>query len=251
MKLSRPLAVLDLETTDAEPTACAIVEFAVTILNPDGTRKQWQKRFKPWKPISDGAAEVTGITNEMVADCPPFSDFAGIIDRSLKGKDLAGYNINSFDIVALDEELRRSNYRLDLTGVSVIDAFRIFQVKEPRDLTAAVKKYAGREHVDAHGAQADAEATADVLLGQLAMYDDLAAMSLPELAAFCRRDGREVADLAGKLYRKDGVLYYGFGKCRDVAVQDDPGFGWWMLRQTSPPFPAGTCEILRKELEGC
>jgi DNA polymerase-3 subunit epsilon len=247
MTLTRPLAVFDLETTDPEASTCAIFEFGVTVIHPDGSRKQWSKRFKPWKPITPGAEEVTGVTNAMVADCPPFSESAAFIHRSISGKDIAGYNVYGFDIVALDQELRRCALKLDLTGVHVIDAFGIFSNKEPRNLTAAVMKYCGRSHEDAHGAQADADATADVLLAQVAHYEDLRDMPLEDLAKFSRRGDKDYVDLAQKLYRDaDGDLRYAFGKVRDVKVRDDIGFSNWMLRNN---FPGHTCEVLRAEFE--
>jgi DNA polymerase-3 subunit epsilon len=251
LRLKRPLAVLDLETTDAEPTTCAIFQFGVTILMPDGSRKCWDKTFKPWTPITPGAEEVTGTTNAMVEKCPPFKDYVAQILKGLDGKDLAGFNLKSFDLVCLDEEARRCGLKLNLDGVTVIDAFHLFQRKDPRDLTAAVKKFCGREHKDAHGALADSQATADVIEGLIATYPDLAEMSLAELDKFSMRDPeRQLADLAGKFYRdSDGDLRYTLAKARDVKVRDDPGFGMWMLRQNSPPFAGSTRDVLKAEME--
>jgi DNA polymerase-3 subunit epsilon len=250
-RLTRPLAVVDLETTDAEPTTCAIFQFAVTIINPDGSRKYWSQLFKPWKPISPGAEEVTGISNAMVENYPPFSQFAEKIAAGLKGKDLAGYNIKGFDAIVLDEELRRTGSKLDLEGVIILDVFHIFQRKDPRDLTAAVRKYCGRDHEGAHGAPADCEATADVMQAMLGEYDDLSAMSLQELDTFSLRDpDKKLADLAGKFYfDSDGDLRYTMAKVRDVKVREDSGFAFWMLKQTSPPFAGNTTDVLRAELK--
>ena len=250
LRLERPLAVLDLETTDAEPTTCAIFQFGVTVMMPDGSRKCWSQTFKPWTPITPEAEEVTGTTNAMVENCPPFSEFAVKILNGLQGKDLAGFNLKNFDLVCLDEELRRCGLRLDLSSVTVIDAFHLFQRKDPRDLTAGVKKFCGREHKDAHGALADSQATADVIEGLLAVYPDLAEMSLADLDKFSMRDPeKQAADIAGKFYRdNDGDLRYTMAKVRDVKVREDPGFGYWMLKQKTPPFPGSTIEVLKAEL---
>jgi hypothetical protein len=66
---------------------------------------------------------------------------------------MPGYNVR-FDLSMVDEELRRCGLKLDLTGVNVIDALGIYQKKDPRNLSAAVMKYCGRSHDDAHGAAA-------------------------------------------------------------------------------------------------
>lgn len=250
MRLTRPLCVLDTETTGVDPVQDRVIELGITILRPDGTRTKWGQRFNPGISVPAEATAVHGITDEMLADCPKFADMAQKIHRGLQGKDIAGFNLRGLDLPILDEEFRRCGLKLDLSDALVIDAFGIFSNKEPRNLTAAVQKYCGRSHEDAHGAAADAEATLDVLLGQLAAYEDLAAMELVDLAKFSRRGDKEPADLAGKLYRDgNGDLRYNFGKCRDVKVKDDVGFGYWMMKQSNPPFPGHTLELLRAELE--
>lgn len=250
LTLTRPLVTIDTETTGTDPVKDRIIEFGCTVLHPDGSRTKWEQRFNPGSHIPDESTAVHGITDADVADKPPFSEFAVKIHRALQGKDIAGYSLRLLDLPILDEEFRRCGMKLDITGVHVIDAAGIFFKKEPRDLTAAVAKYCGRDHADAHGAGADAEATLDVLIGQMAAYEDVGAMDLADLAALSIRGDKQPADLAGKFYRDaDGDLRYAFGKCRDVKVRDDVGFGYWMMRQTSPPFPGNTCDVLQEELD--
>lgn len=248
LTLTRPLAVLDTETTGTDPVCDRIIEFGVTVYHPDGRLNTFEQRFNPdGVPISAGALEAHGITEEMLKDCPPFSEFAEKIHRGLQGKDIAGYNLRGLDLPLLDEELRRSGLKLDLSGVHIIDSASIFFNKEPRDLTAAYKFYCNKDLTDAHGAAADAAATLEVLLGQLERYNDLAAMDLAALAAFSRRGDKDYADLAGKLYRdSDGDLRYAFGqKTRDVKVRHDVGFAYWVLGKD---FTGNTKEVLEAEL---
>jgi DNA polymerase III subunit epsilon len=253
MKLTRPICCIDIEATGLDIVLDRIIEFAVVVMNPDGTRSTWQQRFQPGFPIPPESTAIHGITDEDVKDCPAFEDWATRIHAALKGKDLAGYNLHRFDLPILDEHLRRSGLKLDLSEVNVIDAYGIFANKEGRKLEDAVRKFCGREHEDAHGALSDATATADVLAGQLECYPDLKDMDLATLAAFSRvhsDDGRTSVDLAGKLYRdKDGDVRYAFGKARDRKVSQDPGFGQWILRQCNPPFPGSTVEALQSEFE--
>lgn len=230
MKLDRPICVLDVESTGTDPVLYRIIELAVVVLSPDGSRTTWEQRFYPGMPIPPESTAIHGITDEDVKDCPMFSVWAGKILRALDGKDIATYNGWRLDLPILDEELRRCGLKLDLADVRVIDAYGIFANKEGRKLSDAVAKYCGHSHEDAHGALADASATLDVLQGQLAVYPDLGEMDLAALAAFSRvgggEDGRTPVDLAGKLYRdKDGDVCYSFGKARDRKV---PGrLGVW------------------------
>lgn len=243
--LLRPIASIDIESTGVDPVKDRIIEFAAAVLNPDGSRSRWCQRFNPGVPIPAEATAIHGITDADVADLPPFADFARRIVRALSGKDIAGYNLRRFDLPILDEELRRAGLKLDLTGIEVIDCFGIFSKKEPRKLEDAVRRYCGREHVGAHGAGADADATLDVFAGQLEAYSDLGA-TVAEIAAFSRLSEKTEADIAGKLYRDpDGDVCYAFGKHKDAKVREFPGYAYWMLDRE---FPGSTREVLEAEL---
>jgi DNA polymerase III subunit epsilon len=245
VNIGRPIVWLDFETTGVDPVKDRIVECAFVALYPDGNRKEWFGRLNPGIPIPAEATVIHGITDADVADCPPFEAVAKKIVVGLAGKDLGGYNLRRLDLPILDEELRRRGLKLDLSGVRIIDCAGIFFKREPRALEDAVRKYCGREHTGAHGALADAQATLDVFMGQRAAYPDLAAQSLDEIATYSRLGDVEYADIAGKLYRKDGQVYYAFGKHKDKRVLDEPGYGEWMLRSA---FAGSTCDVLREVL---
>jgi DNA polymerase III subunit epsilon len=248
MDLTRPLVSIDIEATGPDPCEDSIFEFAACVYLPDGSRKTWSQAFKPWKPISPGAQEVTGRKTEEFDNCPPFSDFAQRIHKGLLGKDLIGYNLRRFDLPILDEELRRSKLKLDVSDVRIIDAQAIFFKKEPRSLADAVRRYCKREHEGAHQATADAEATLDVLLGQLAEYDDLKALPLDDLAKYAINGDLAPIDIAGKLYRDgEGFACFSFGKNKDKRVVDESSYAEWMLSKGF--FPGSTLDCIRMELE--
>lgn len=250
MTLTRPLVVLDTETTGVDPVSDRIIEFGCVVLHPDGSRSRWEQRFNPGFPIPAESTAIHGITDADVADKPSFASMAEGIHGALQGRDIAGYSLRLLDLNILDEEFRRVGLKLDISGASVIDAAGIFFNKEPRNLISAVKRYCGRSHEDAHGAMADAEATLDVLLGQIAEYDDLRDADLAALSLASMRGDNQPVDLAGKLYRdNEGFMRYAFGKCKDVRVCDDPGFGQWMLRCDRPSFPGSTREALSQEFD--
>lgn len=246
MNIDRPVCVLDVESTGVDPVLDRIIELGVVILMPDLTRKRGAFRVNPGIPIPPESTEHHHITDADVAHCPPFSHFAPKVSLILEGKDLAGFNLWRMDLPMLDEELRRCDLKLDLTGVRVIDAFAIYQKKRPRSLSDAVREFCHREPRGAHGASADAEDTLDVLLGQAEAFPELDTMSMQALADYARHGDHRYADVAGKLYIDgEGQVRYAFGKQRDVRVLDDPGFGFWMLRKD---FPASTKEVLRSIL---
>lgn len=246
IQLERALLTFDLEATGPEPTKDRIVQIGVVVLHPDGTRKRWDSLVNPGIPIPPEVTEIHGITDAMVAGAPPFSAIASQVHRGLAGKDLAGYNLRRFDLIMLDEELRRCGFKLDLTGVRVIDADVLYKKKHPRTLPDFIKEYCGREHVDAHGALPDAEGTADGILAAIQRHEDLRAMSLAELEAFTTHGDVRYADLCGKLVvDPEGYVVYNFGKSKGVRVVDDPGFGDWMMGKD---FAGSTIDALKAEM---
>lgn len=247
LKLERTAVSLDVEATRVDPNLAAIFWFGSTLLRPDGTRQKWGMKFKPWEPIPPEVEELTGVTNADVENCPPFSDWAPRIHRALQGKDFIGFNLWRYDLPAIDAEMRRCGLKLDLADRLVIDAFGIFAKKETRTLSAAVQKYCGRSHEGAHGADVDADATVDVVLGQLDAYEDLAGLSIEELATFSRMSERPPVDLAGKLYRDtEGWLCFAFGKNENKRVLEQGGYVDWMARNN---FPGSTMDCIQDEFD--
>lgn len=243
----KPLLALDIETTGLNITQDHIIQ--VGLYSPFEVEREWL--IQPPVPIPPEIEELTGITNDRVKDCPQFGQVADEIHESLAGKsmmpaDLLVFNGYSFDVPFLYEEFARAGIEWDLTGVEVIDVGNIFKRKEERTLSAAVKFYCGREHVGAHGALSDCEATFDVASRMALTYPDLNTfMSNRGALAHYSRYDEDRLSFDGKIIQKDGEAYYNFGKCKGVRVKDDPGYGEWMLRGD---FPAQTKNAVRKAL---
>ena len=173
IKLDRPLAIFDIESTGTSPRADRIIELAVIRIDPDGSETSRNWLVNPTIPIPVETTAVHGITDDIVKDCPTFAQIAHEVDAFIKGCDLGGYNVIRFDIPMLGEEFLRAGLDLKVDDRRVLDAQRIYHQREPRDLAAALSFFCGREHTDAHGAEADAQATLDVIKGQFRRYDDL------------------------------------------------------------------------------
>lgn len=206
LSLSRSLAVVDLETTGLDPRSDRIVEVAALRFAPGGGRLRFHRRVNPGVPIPGSATAVHGIADADVAHCPPFAAVAAPLARFLRDSDLCGYNLKRFDLPLLLEEFRRAGVRFTLARRAVVDVYEIYHRREPRNLPAAVRLYLDRAHDGAHGALADAYATAAVLDAQLLRYADLP-RSVARLHAYFAG-----ADVSGRLRREDGELVLTFGK---------------------------------------
>lgn len=112
------MIIFDLETTGltkhkALPIEMQpyIVEFAAVKLDDHTFKTIDELEFmcKPNKPIEPRASKLTGITNKMVEDKPPFIDFLPkVIDFFEGEKKLVAHNI-AFDFTVLKYELMRLN----------------------------------------------------------------------------------------------------------------------------------------------
>ncbi|MBI5440877.1 MAG: 3'-5' exoribonuclease [Deltaproteobacteria bacterium] len=245
-----PLAVFDLETTGPDRLTDRIVEVAVVRVSPDGSVAVFETRVNPGMKIPREATAVHGITDVDVADAPAFAAVAPGLAAFLEGCDVTGYNLRGFDLPLLTREFDRVKVPFSFEGRRVVDAHVINFRKEPRDLSAAVRTFVGREHTGAHSALADAIASAEVLAGQLKRYDDLP-RGIDELAAFTAPvEGRWV-DTDKRFVWRDGVAVFNFGGKRgqplaDVATKN-PEYLEWML---DADFPEEAKRIVREAREG-
>lgn len=250
LKTDRPLAVFDIESTGVNPRMDRIIDLAVVKIQPGGARETFTWRVHPERPIPKGASQVHGIWDKDVEGCPPFRDVADEILQVLEGCDLCGYNLIHYDIPLLAEEFTRAGKSFSMEGRRVIDAQKIFHRMEPRTLTAALMFYCGTDHIDAHGALADVEATIQVLDGQFEKYASLPA-DIQELDQFCSPKDPSFVDRGGKLKWHEGEVIVNFGRQQGRTLRDlakmEPGFLRWIVDNN---FPQDTRDIIANALRG-
>lgn len=233
IKLDRPLAVLDLETTGTDVKNDRIIEVSVLKLLPGGDKDHRTRRVNPGVPIPPEATAVHKITDDDVADCPAFRAVAPGLAKFLDGCDLAGFNVLGYDLRLLVNEYNRAGLVFPVAGRKVIDACRIYHQRERRDLTAALRFYCDREHEGAHGAAADVLATVAILDAQVARYEDLP-RTVDGLHGAC--NDPNAIDMSGMFGEdEDGVVVFIKGKYKgrslfDIA-QTKPDYLQWMQRE--------------------
>ena len=76
LKLTRPIAFIDLETTGINITTDRIVELAIVKISPDGSKLVKRKLVNPLMPIPESSSVIHGITDEMVKDAPSFKQIS-------------------------------------------------------------------------------------------------------------------------------------------------------------------------------
>jgi DNA polymerase III subunit epsilon len=235
LQLIKPLAVIDLECTGMNLSTDRIVEIAIVKILPDGKRMVKRKLINPEIPIPPSISEIHGITDEMVKDAPTFRQVANEIRQFIDNADLAGYNSNRFDIPMLVEEFLRVSLDLDFRNRKLIDVQKIFHMMEQRTLTAAYKFYCNGILDNAHSAEADANATWEVLQSQIERYPQLGLT----IESILKCVGEEnTVDFARRMIMENGREVFNFGKHKGRAVTDvlkaEPQYYDWMMKGDFP-----------------
>lgn len=233
LALERPIVVFDIESTGTSPRRDRIVELAAIKVMPDGSEERRCWLLNPGVPIPPETTAIHGISNEMVKDCPTFADRATEIFEFFRDCDLSGFNADRFDIPCLEEEFARVGMNFGATARRHVDVQRIYHKMEPRDLSAAVLFYCGRRHEGAHGAEADTQATLDVLKAQLERYPGLP-KSVAEMDEYLVPRDPMNADRNGMLRWKDGDLCVNFGKKKGESLKkllvNEPHYLRWIVK---------------------
>lgn len=248
LKLNKPLAVFDLETTGTDYVKDRIVEISVVRINVDGSRTVYTKRLNPGIPIPMEASAVHGIYDEDVVTAPTFKEIAAELYEFMNPCDLAGFNSNKFDIPVLLEEFIRAGYSFSIDNRALVDVHRIYTHFEKRSLEAAYQFYCNKTLENAHSAEADTMATLEVLMAQLGKYAELK----PEVQFLHDLSNEErFVDSGRRFVYLNGKPAFNFGKHKGKYVEDvlrtDPSYYNWML---DGDFAQHTKQKLKEIKEG-
>ena len=249
LRLTRPLAFIDLETTGVSVEHDRIVELAVVKVLPGGDVVRLSSLVHPGMSVPRGASDVHGLTDEHLADAPRFASLAAEVARFLDGCDIGGFNVGKFDLRLLAAELGRCGAAHSLATARIVDVMTIFHRHERRDLQAAVRFYAARDH-RGHRAGEDVDATIDVLIAQLDRYPALPS-TLDELADWCSGRQSDWLTSDGRIAWRDGAARITFGKHAGKSLQnlttDEPGYLRWILDKD---FPDDLKQVVENALKG-
>lgn len=231
LKLERPLAVLDLETTGLVAERDRIVQIAVTIHYPHREPIPWSTLVNPEIKILNSG--VHGITNAHVEAMPTFKMFAPALAPKILDVDIAGHDV-TFDIGFIKAEMARAGVSWPWVG-HIIDTLQICRIMNPHTLSNAYKRFvdpAGFEN--AHHASNDVKATEMVLAGQLTEFTEIP-RTVKELSDFCFKK-KDAIDKDGKFIWINDEPCINFGKWRGTPISKIPkGYLIWMIN--TPNFP--------------
>lgn len=225
----RPVVFFDLETTGVNPTKDRIIEISLIKIFTDGRVLRSKTLLNPTVEIPHEAIDIHGISNTMVKDERTFSDVSMNLHKFLMGCDLAGYNIEYFDVPMLVCEFGRCGIEFDTSDVDIFDVCTIFKMLNPRRLEDAYHRFTGQTLADSHTAEADNIATLEVFNGMLNSIDH---NRLNEVIQEAQES--DYIDVFKK-FKANGndEIVFNFGKHKNELVKDifknNPDYIDWLL----------------------
>lgn len=121
--------VFDLETTGISCCYDQVVEISAVKVNGGQIAEEFTSLVNPGCPISYGASQVNGITDEMVADAPAFDVVLADFLRFAGDYVLVGHNIHTFDMKFIYRDCEK--YFGKIPGNDYVDTLNLARICLP------------------------------------------------------------------------------------------------------------------------
>ncbi len=154
--------LLDLETTGGNALRDRITEVAAVRIEHGAEVARWSTLVNPGVPISGFIERLTGISNAMVADAPPFADVAAQLLALLDGAVLVAHNVR-FDHGFLLHELARLNVTLRAQTLCTVRLSRLLYPQFKSHGLDAIMQRHGLATTARHRAMGDVQLMQDWL----------------------------------------------------------------------------------------
>jgi len=262
LNLRKPLVFLKVATTGNDPVdkrekhGDRIVEISITRIESDRqTIKTGTRLVNPGFEIPIEATAINGITNEMVANMPKFSDIAQGLYSFIGDSDFAGFNIRNFDLKFLVEEFNRAGIPFSIYDRKIIDLSYIFNKMESRDFKSAALKFADRElSSDPISSETANNISLHILNGMVANYASNPNFGQPNPDSINEifNKNKRAVDVNNKiLLNNDKKPIFAFGKYEGLVISEifksDPQYIDWCV--TASDLPLETKYILKRIIE--
>lgn len=160
---ARVYAVIDVETTGGTAGNDRVTEIGLVKLQYGREIARYSTLINPQRRIPSFISRLTGITDQMVATAPAFSDIAADLWQQLQGCIFVAHNVR-FDYGFIRAEFARCGYQLQLPMLcTVVESRRYFPSLTSYSLGNLATHF-GIELRQHHRALADAAAAAELLL---------------------------------------------------------------------------------------
>lgn len=162
--LNMRLVGLDTETTGLLVTEDRIFEIGLVTFQDGQVVERWEQLLDPLKPLSEESVQKTGISDADLKGKPVFATIAAEVAGRLEGRVVVGYNLLSFDLPLLENELARVGLKMPQCWPVDVLIFARELVKTGRHNLGEMARHFDVPMETAHRAIADAEACVRILL---------------------------------------------------------------------------------------
>lgn len=155
-------AVVDIETTGGRASRSRITEIAIVLTDGHTILDRWSSLINPECYIPAGIVELTGITQEMVADAPKFYEIARKVVEMTEGAIFVAHNVR-FDYSFIREEFRRLSFTYTRKQLCTVRLSRQAFPGLPSYSLGKLCHNLGISNQARHRAMGDAAATTELL----------------------------------------------------------------------------------------
>jgi DNA polymerase-3 subunit epsilon len=138
------LAFVDVETTGSSPERERVTEIGLVAVDFDGDDvrvTEWSSLVNPGVPIPAEIQWLTGITNDMVRDAPPFDALAQALYDRLEGAVFVAHNAR-FDYGFLRAEFARAGFDWQARTLCTVRLSRhLYPDRAPHTLDAIIERF--------------------------------------------------------------------------------------------------------------
>ena len=155
--------VVDIETTGGRAPFHRVTEIGAVKMRGGEIVDRWQSLINPERAIPATITRLTGITNEMVAEAPVFSEIAEEFQGFMEDAVFVAHNVR-FDYGFLSAEYARLERRFRYPTLCTCQSMRQLWKGLPSYGLASLSRHFGIPLESHHRALCDAEAAAGLLL---------------------------------------------------------------------------------------
>jgi len=147
-------AIVDIETTGGYAAAHGITEISIQVFDGKKVVEKFESLINPGQPIPPYIAAMTGITDEMVEDAPPFEEVASTVYNLLTDKIFVAHNVN-FDYSFVRYHLAAAGYDLQCSKLCTVRLGRKILPGLPSYSLGRLCRHLGIDNESRHRAAGD------------------------------------------------------------------------------------------------
>lgn len=222
--------VIDVETTGINPWKNRITEIGIVKIKGGEVIAEYEKLVNPGQFIPHEITSLTGITNEMVHNKPPFEEIAGEVLSFIfsEGENIVfgGHNVR-FDYGFVNCALQRAGYnKLTIPSICTARLARRLSRSLPSKSLSALSRHFNISIKRRHRALDDAKATAVILTHFIEqLLTEYETGTLDELLAYQFRKVYDTGRLSARFKKlkvhlknipKEPGVYYMYNKNKEI-----------------------------------